>query len=133
MIKEFSRSLRLRELIKRELAIIIQSEFDTLPFGIVTLNTVNVSKDLSIADIYFTVMSDCSDKLSIDSTRIESKSEEAFSWLKKMSPFLRKRLSKNLQIRRVPILRFKFDKTLLKAESINKILMSKEPLREMVN
>ena len=56
MPKDFSRTSRLGEQIQREVAQLIQFEMKNPSLGMVTLNSVKVSKDLGYADIYFTVM-----------------------------------------------------------------------------
>ena len=124
MTKEFSRSVKLNERIKRELVTIIQTEFNELSFGLVTLNRVDISKDLSVADIYFTVINNSfNEKINCANERDKIVSDAAH-WFTKSSAFLRKKLSKKIHTRKIPDLRFRFDNTLLNVENISTLLSS---------
>ena len=71
MPAEFSRTQRLGEQIKRDLALLIQRELKDPRVGMVTVNFVDLSKDLSYADVNVTVLvADDSDQKIIESLRI---------------------------------------------------------------
>ena len=124
LTKEFSRSVKLNERIKRELATIIQTEFNELSFGLVTLNRVDISRDLSVADIYFTVInSSFNEKISC-ANEPDKIVGDAVHWFNKSSAFLRKKLSKKIHTRKIPDLRFRFDNTLVNVENISTLLSS---------
>ncbi len=102
MGKEFSRTSRLGEQIQRDLASIIQLEMKDPRLGMVTINQVKLSKDLSYADIYFTVMGAKGESDSDISQQTETLLTEA-------AGFLRSRLAKGVSARTTPLLRFHYD------------------------
>ena len=52
MPKEFGRNRRVAQLIKEELAILIQKRFPISQYGLVTLTSVDVSPDLKNSKVY---------------------------------------------------------------------------------
>lgn len=71
MPAEFSRTQRLGEQIKRDLALLIQRELKDPRVGMVTVNFVDLSKDLSYADVNVTVLvADDSDQKIVESLTI---------------------------------------------------------------
>ena len=113
MPAEFSRTQRLGEQIKRDLALLIQRELKDPRIGMVTLNFVDLSKDLSYADVNITVLvADDSDEKIIESLTI----------LNEASTFLRIELGRALRIRKVPHLRFHYDDSLKRGARINVLI-----------
>ncbi len=113
MPAEFSRTQRLGEQIKRDLALLIQRELKDPRIGMVTLNFVDLSKDLSYADVNITVLvADDSDEKIIESLTI----------LNEASPFLRMELGRALKVRKVPYLRFHYDDSLKRGARINALI-----------
>ena len=71
MPAEFSRTQRLGEQIKRDLALLIQRELKDPRVGMVTVNFVDLSKDLSYADVNVTVLvPEDSDEKIVESLKI---------------------------------------------------------------
>ena len=95
---ESHRSTKVAGLIGRHLAELIQHELQDPRLGLVTISDVNVSNDLSFADVYFTVLPD-------------EKSNMAELVLSGASGFLRKELSSRISLRTIPKLRFHYDQT----------------------
>lgn len=113
MPAEFSRTQRLGEQIKRDLALLIQRELKDPRIGMVTVNFVDLSKDLSYADVNITVLvADDSDEKIIESLTI----------LKEASTFLRMELGRALKVRKVPHLRFHYDDSLKRGARINALI-----------
>tara|TARA_E500000178_G_scaffold194594_1_gene192567 strand:- start:1058 stop:1429 length:372 start_codon:yes stop_codon:yes gene_type:complete len=113
MPAEFSRTQRLGEQIKRDLALLIQRELKDPRIGMVTLNFVDLSKDLSYADVHITVLvADDSDEKIIESLTI----------LNEASTFLRMELGRALKVRKVPHLRFHYDDSLKRGARINALI-----------
>ena len=113
MPAEFSRTQRLGEQIKRDLALLIQREFKDPRIGMVTVNFVDLSKDLSYADVNITVLvADDSDEKIIKSLTI----------LNEASTFLRMELGRALKVRKVPHLRFHYDDSLKRGARINALI-----------
>ena len=77
----------------------------------ITLTSVTVNKDLSVAKVYFTSIIDMNHR------DIEKEMNEA-------SPFLRGKLAKYLEVRNIPKLRFIYDETIEYATKIEKIIDS---------
>ena len=113
MPAEFSRTQRLGEQIKRDLALLIQRELKDPRIGMVTVNFVDLSKDLSYADVNITVLvADDSDEKIIESLTI----------LNEASTFLRMELGRALKVRKVPRLRFHYDDSLKRGARINALI-----------
>ncbi|PTN39098.1 30S ribosome-binding factor RbfA [Desulfonatronum sp. SC1] len=91
------RSIRLADMIQRELAQLLQEEIQDPRLELVTISGVRLNSDLSIAKVFFT----CTD----DPVRLE---EIAVS-LSKAKGFLRTLLGKRLNLRSTPELRFERD------------------------
>ncbi len=99
MAKEYSRTQRVADYLQRELAGLIQHELRDPRVGMVSITGVNVSRDLSHAKVYFTVLGCDSSEDAGDSTAA----------LNKAAGFLRSELSRESTMRSVPQLRFYFD------------------------
>ena len=113
MPAEFSRTQRLGEQIKRDLALLIQRELKDPRIGMVTVNFVDLSKDLSYADVSVTALvTDDSDQKIIESLTI----------LNEASSFLRMELGRALKVRKVPHLRFHYDDSLKRGARINALI-----------
>ena len=97
MAKEFSRSQRVAEQIRRELADLLQFEVKDPRANKVTLTEVEVTGDLAHAKIYFVTQED---------------SEAAVTALTKAAGYLRSQLSQRLLLRSVPQLHFVYDESL---------------------
>ena len=113
MPAEVSRTQRLGEQIKRDLALLIQRELKDPRIGMVTVNFVDLSKDLSYADVNVTALvTDDSDEKIIESLTI----------LNEASTFLRMELGRALKVRKVPHLRFHYDDSLKRGARINALI-----------
>ncbi len=97
MAKDYPRHHRIADFIQRELSQLIRLELkDPRVSPMLTIASVDVSSDLSIAKIYYTTM-DASDR------------EDTQLALSKAAGFLRRRLAANMKTRSVPNLRFYYD------------------------
>ena len=99
MAKEYARTQRVADYLQRELAGLIQHEVRDPRVGMVSITGVDVSRDLSHARVFYTVMGS-------DSSEDARESTEA---LNKAAGFLRSQLSRSSNMRSVPQLRFYFD------------------------
>jgi ribosome-binding factor A len=89
--------------IQRELAEMIQRDLqDPRLTGLPSITRVKVSEDLSIADVYITIMG------------TEGHQEAALNALKHSAGLMRSRLTKALSIRIAPFLKFHIDQSLKK-------------------
>ena len=112
MAREFKRTDRLGDAVQRILAQLIQFEIRDPRVGMVNINDVEVSRDLSYAKIFVTFV----DKTS------EEECLEGVSALNKASGFLRSLLAKQLDIRVTPKLSFRYDATSVKGQQLSQLI-----------
>lgn len=112
MLHQSTRIQRVSDQIQQELAILLQRELRDPRLGFVTISSVRISKDFSFADIYFSVLGKDTQEQALDSVVA----------LESASGFLRSALSKKLQLRTVPQLRFRFDDVLVKGHQMNELI-----------
>jgi ribosome-binding factor A len=110
MPREFSRNQRLGAQIQRSLSELLR--FDTKDPGLaeVSLTAVELSKDLSVAKIYFSLLNPDADP------------EPALQGLKRASGFLRSKLGSILLVRHIPELRFVHDDSIAHAAKISRLI-----------
>jgi len=105
---------RLASLIQRELATIVNREVKDKSFGYINLTEVKVTKDLSFATIYYTILS--------DQVEVIERSKKGIDEAKVT---IRMELAKKIKnIRKIPDLIFKYDEALAHGNHIDKILES---------
>lgn len=109
MAQEFTRQHRVAELLRRELAVLIDREVKDPRVSGITVNDVEVSRDLSHAKVYVSALS-------------EEGVDEALKGLRRAAGFLRGRLGRALKIRAIPELHFRYDDTQLKAERLDALI-----------
>lgn len=105
MASNSSRIRKIGDQIQRDLSVIIQQEVKDPRVGMVTLNEVKVSTDLSYADVYFTCMAFGQQ----DNTEQAKVHKEQTSVLNKAAGFMRSKLASGLNLRVIPQLRFHYD------------------------
>lgn len=115
MAKEFSRTQRVGDQMQRELADLIQREIKDPRLGMTTVNEVRVSKDLSYADVYVTI-------LNTANLEDESAADESIEILKNAAGFLRSELGHRIKLRVMPHLRFHYDRTLGEGRRISTLI-----------
>ena len=92
MAKEYDRKERIADLLKKEVAKLIQFKVRDPRVGLITISGVEVSKDLAYATVYVT-------QLDEQSSEDETKQDEMIVVLNKASGFLRSELSKTNTMR----------------------------------
>lgn len=110
MANEFSRSRRVGEQIQRELAQLVQRELKDPRLGMVTISAVEVSRDLAVAKVFFTVLSPGHDVA------------KTVQGLSSASGFLRRELGRRMQLRVVPELRFQYDSSVEKGAHLSALI-----------
>ena len=113
-----SRPDRVGEEIRQELATLLSREVHDPGIGFITLTRVKVSPDLQLARVFYTMMGD-------DKQRKET--EKA---LTRALPFLRRQIGARIRLRRVPELRFEFDRSVENQDRIEKILIDLQAERD---
>lgn len=109
---DYSRTQRVGDQIQRELAMLIQQEMKDPRLGMVTVSAVDVSRDMSYADVYVTVLE--------HSDKIERK--QTLEILSKAAGFLRGRLASLVQLRFVPNLRFHYDESIARGQRLSALI-----------
>ncbi|MDX1594086.1 MAG: 30S ribosome-binding factor RbfA [Gammaproteobacteria bacterium] len=100
MPREFSRSRRVGEEIRRTLAQLVHDEVKDPGVGMVTLTAVRMSPDLAHARVYFTALA--------DDDEARTSSEKA---LRRAAGFLRRELGRRIKLRNTPELQFVYDRS----------------------
>ena len=112
MAQEFSRTQRVGGQIQREIAQIIQQELRDPRVGLVTVSAVEMSKDMTHAKVFITLMNP------------EQDVTETIKVLKKASGFLRRELGKRIMLRVIPELHFVYDSSLDQGMRVSALLSS---------
>jgi ribosome-binding factor A len=101
---------RLGDQIRSELSELLAREVHDPGVGFITLTRVSVTSDLQIARVHYTTLA--TDAARTDTARA----------LRRVAPFLRRRLAGRLRLRRVPELEFRFDQSVEQHERIERII-----------
>ena len=101
---------RIEKIIEREIGNILLSEVKDQRLRYVTITNVKVTNDLSIATVFYTIIGDENQIVSTKKNLEDAKG------------FIRSKLSKVLEIRKTPELRFKYDKSFEYGNKIEEIL-----------
>jgi len=110
MPKEFSRSARVAEQIKRELAELIRLEVKDPRVGFISLTDVELTPDYAHAKVYFTSM-----------TGTEGL-ESILTGLKRTSGFLRRELRRRVRIHTTPELHFVYDNSIIEGNRLSALI-----------
>ena len=112
MPKEYSRSERVADFIKREVALLLQRELRDPRVSNANVNAVIVSRDMSMAKIYVTFF----DK----ETAEEAK--QAVEVLNGAAGFIRSQVGSQHSMRSTPKLRFYFDDSVRQGEHLSNLI-----------
>jgi ribosome-binding factor A len=114
-----SRPDRVGEEIREELSGLLAREVHDPGIGFVTLTRVKVSPDLMMARVfYYTVFGD------------EKAHRDTAKALERATPFLRRQIAARIRLRRVPEIRFEFDKGVENQDRVERILMDLKEERD---
>ncbi|MCR8921234.1 30S ribosome-binding factor RbfA [Dasania sp. GY-MA-18] len=112
MAKEYSRTQRVGDFIKRELSGLIQFEIRDPRVGMVSVTDVEVSRDMSHAKVFVTVLG----------KETEQEAEESVEALNKAAGFLRSQIAKANNARTTPKLRFYFDSSVVQGQYLSNLI-----------
>ena len=124
-----TRAQKVGDQIQRELASLIQLELNDPRVGMVSITGVEVSSDFGAAKIYVTVMNTLTDDSEINSSTLlepgvldNLEIEENLKALSKAAGFLRTKLAKRLDIRKVPKLQFLHDNSMRNGQQLSDLI-----------
>ncbi|GAB2195930.1 30S ribosome-binding factor RbfA [Sessilibacter sp. MAH4] len=112
MPKDFKRTDRLGDAIMRILAVAVRDQIRDPRVGMVNINEVVVTRDLSLAKVYVTIV----DRESQDERKA------AVAALNKASGFLRTLLARELDTRITPRLQFIYDETSTRGQALSRLI-----------
>lgn len=111
-MKEYSRDLRVADFVRDELSNIMQREMRDPRIGMVSINEVKVSKDLSFADIYIS---------SLETAEHEDQ-RSLVKVLNKAAGFFRSTLARRHSMRTTPKPRFHYDEVADRAPKLDALI-----------
>jgi ribosome-binding factor A len=111
MAKEFSRTRRIAQQLQQELAMILQRDMKDPRIGFVTVNDVDVSRDLSYAKVYVTFFEE---DLALVNEKIAA--------LTAAAPYVRTLVAGRMKLRVMPELRFIYDSSLVEGMRMSNLV-----------
>ncbi|GIU43611.1 ribosome-binding factor A [Shewanella sairae] len=111
MAKEFSRTRRIAQQLQQELAQVLQRDMKDPRIGFVTVNDVDVSRDLSYAKVYVTFFEE-------DIKLVEKKVEA----LDAAAGYIRSLVAGRMKLRVMPELRFIYDSSLVEGMRMSNLV-----------
>jgi ribosome-binding factor A len=112
MAREFSRSERVADFLQRELAQLIQMEVRDPRLGMVSVNEVRISRDMSHAKVFVTLLNQEDEQAAQDSIAV----------LNKAAGFLRSQIAKSNTMRTTPRLHFVFDSSVSRGNYLSDLI-----------
>jgi ribosome-binding factor A len=112
MARISKRADKVADLLKREIALMIQNEVRDPRVGMASVTGVRVSKDLGYANVYVTFLG--------KDSAIEA--GEGVAALNKAAGFLRTLLAKSISLRTTPRLKFIYDDTLVRGQYLTGLI-----------
>lgn len=112
MSREFGRPQRVADFLLKELSQLIQRELRDPRIGMVSITDVEVSRDISHAKIFVTVLG-CDDA---------DGAKESVSVLNGAAGFLRSQIAKQTAMRTTPALRFYFDESIGRGAQLSSLI-----------
>jgi ribosome-binding factor A len=109
MPREFLRSDRMAEQLRRELAEIVRDEIKDPRLGFVSFTEVRMSRDLSHAVIYCSLFN-------------SERQQEAIDVLNRAVGFIRKEIGRRIRARIVPTLKFVIDESVTRGEAMDDLI-----------
>lgn len=110
MNDNYKRADRVSDLIKKEISQMLLKEVKDPHIGFMTITGVDVSNDLHLAKVFYTILGD---------QKQVRKSAQA---LNRVSPFIKRQLGKRLRLRYIPDIIFRYDYSLEYGSRIDNIL-----------
>lgn len=112
MAREFGRTERVADYLRQELARLLQAEVRDPRLGMVSVNEVEVSRDLAHAKVFVTFMERDS----------EQEAKDVLEVLNHAAGFLRTQVSKDARMRTVPRLHFVYDASVARGRRLSDLI-----------
>ncbi|HEY9036496.1 MAG TPA: 30S ribosome-binding factor RbfA [Pseudomonadales bacterium] len=112
MGREFSRTQRVADYLRRDLALLIQQEVSDPRVGMVTVTDAEVSRDFAHAKVFVTFVGD----------KTPEQVAESIDALNHAAGFLRTQVAKGTQWRTTPKLRFIHDESVYRGASLSALI-----------
>ena len=112
MARTSNRVDKVADLLKKEIALLIQSEVRDPRVGMASVTGVKVSKDLAYASVYVTLLGKTS----------TPEVDEGIEALNNAAGFLRSMLAKKVSLRTTPKLKFIYDDTLVRGQYLTGLI-----------
>ena len=109
MPREFSRNQRMAEQIRRELSEIVRDELKDPRMGLCSFTAVKLSRDLSHAVVFCTVLDD-------------SHRDETIETLNRAAGFIRSQIASRIRARSVPMLKFINDDSVERGAAMEELI-----------
>ncbi len=116
MASDFKRTDRIADQMQRDLSELIRSSLKDPRVGMITVNQVEVSRDLGYANVYVTLLT--VEDLDADSQQVK----ETIKVLNGAAGFLRSELSRMIKLRTIPQLRFHFDASVKRGRQLDRLI-----------
>ncbi len=110
MVKEFSRSQRVAEQVKRELADLIRMEAKDPRVGFITITGVEITPDYAHAKVFYSTLAG------------ERALDGIDAGLKRASGFLRRELGRRIRIHTLPELHFVYDASIEEGSRMSRLI-----------
>ncbi|MCF1427292.1 MAG: 30S ribosome-binding factor RbfA [Shewanella sp.] len=111
MAKEFSRTRRIGQQLQQELAMVLMREMKDPRIGMVTVNDVDVSRDLGFAKVFVTFFED-------DPQAVADK----LAALEVAAPYIRTLVAGRMKLRVMPELKFAYDASLVEGMRMSSLV-----------
>ncbi len=124
MPADYSRSRRVGELVQRELATMLTRDVKDPRLAFVSITSVDVTRDLSLAKVFYTVINaDLEDNNPDKSAQKQCQDKvKVQEGLNKASGFLRYELGQRIKLRIVPRLEFRYDESVLHGAQLTQLI-----------
>ena len=116
MAREFGRSARVSSQIQKELSLVLQRDVKDPRLGFITVNEVEVTRDLAVAKVYITVLGGD-----------EQAKVENLALLNEAAHFLRGEVGRRMKLRKTPELRFFYDDSFDRGMRVAELLSEVTP------
>lgn len=109
-MKPTPRTRRVGEQIRRDLAELIRDELRDPRLALLSMTSVEVSRDMAYARIYVTLFGDASERV------------ERVAELNRAAPLLRRELGRRLRLRVIPRLEFRYDEVVERGAQLSALI-----------